>query len=103
MIDIALAAVANQTLSVQLDARQYVIDVREANGVMSASIARDGVPLISNVRVTAGTPLLPYRYQESGNFLMTVDGEALPYWDQFGVTQFLVYVTPAELAAYRAA
>jgi len=103
MIDIALAAVANQTLAVQLDGRQYTIAMHEANGVMSATITRDGATLVSNVRVTAGTPLLPYRYQESGNFLLIVDGEALPYWDQFGVTQFLVYVTTAELAAYRAA
>jgi len=103
MIDIGIAAVANQTLSVQLDVRQYDITLQEANGVMSATIARDNVTLVSNVRVTAGTPLLPYRYQEAGNFLMTVDGDALPYWDQFGVTQFLVYLTTAELAGYRAA
>lgn len=103
MIDIGIAAVANQELAVQLDGRQFAIALHEANGVMSATIARDGVTLVSNVRVVAGTPLLPYRYQESGNFLVTVDGEALPYWDQFGVTQFLVYLTAAELAAYRAA
>lgn len=103
MIDIGLAAVANQTLSIQLDARQYILSLHETNGTMAVSIARDGETLVSNLRVTAGTPLLPYRYQESGNFLITVDGEALPYWDQFGVTQFLVYLTPDELAAYRAA
>ena len=103
MIDIGIAALANQALSIQLDERFYEIELREANGVMSASIVRDGVTLVSNIRVTAGTPLLPYRYQEAGNFIMTTDGEAIPYWDQFGVTQFLVYLTPAELAAYRGA
>ena len=103
MIDVGIAALANQSLSIQLDERFYEIELREANGVMSASITRDGVVLISNVRVTAGTPLLPYRYQEAGNFIMTTDGEAIPYWDQFGVTQFLVYLSAAELAAYRGA
>ena len=103
MIDVGIAALANQSLSIQLDERFYEIELREANGVMSASITRDGVVLISNVRVTAGTPLLPYRYQEAGNFIMTTDGEALPYYDQFGVTQFLVYLTADELAAYREA
>lgn len=103
MIDVGIAALANQSLSIQLDERFYEIELREANGVMSASITRDGVVLISNVRVTAGTPLLPYRYQESGNFIMTTDGEAIPYWDQFGVTQFLVYLSADELAAYRGA
>ena len=103
MIDVGIAALANQSLSIQLDERFYEIELREANGVMSASITRDGVVLISNVRVTAGTPLLPYRYQEAGNFIMTTDGEAIPYWDQFGVTQFLVYLSADELAAYRGA
>jgi hypothetical protein len=102
MIDIGIAALPNQSLTIQLDARLYVIELREVNGVMSASISRDGAAIVANVRVTAGTPLLPYGYQESGNFIVTTDGDALPYWDQFGVTQFLVYVTAAELAAYRA-
>lgn len=103
MMDIGLAAVPNQSLTVQILDRVYFISVRETNGVMSASITRDDLPLIENVRVTAGTPLLPYRHQEDGNFLITVEGEALPYFDQFGITQFLIYLTAEELAAYRAA
>ena len=103
MIDVGIATLANQALSIQLDERFYEIELREANGVMAATITRDGVTLVSNIRVTAGTPLLPYRYQEAGNFIMTTDGEAIPYWDQFGVTQFLVYLSAAEVAAYRGA
>lgn len=103
MIDVGIATLANQALSIQLDERFYEIELREANGVMSATITRDGVTIVSNMRVTAGTPLLPYRYQEAGNFIMTTDGEAIPYWDQFNVTQFLVYLSAVELAAYRGA
>lgn len=103
MIDVGIATLANQALSIQLDERFYEIELREANGVMSATITRDGVTLVSNIRVTAGTPLLPYRYQEAGNFIMTTDDEAIPYWDQFNVTQFLVYLSADELAAYRGA
>ena len=103
MIDVCIATLANQALSIQLDERFYEIELREANGVMAATITRDGVTIVSNIRVTAGTPLLPYRYQEAGNFIMTTDGEAIPYWDQFGVTQFLVYLSADELAAYRGA
>lgn len=101
MIDVGIATIPNQSLSIQLDGRFYEIELREANGVMAATITRDGVTLISNTRVMAGGPLLPYRYQESGNFIMTTDGEAIPYWDQFNVTQFLVYLSADELAAYR--
>lgn len=103
MIDVGLAAVANQTLSIQLDERFYEITLHETNGVMAASIKRDDVQIVSSIRVTAGTPLLPYRYQEAGNFIMTTDAEAIPYWDQFGVTQFLVYLSDDELAALRGA
>lgn len=103
MIDIGIAALANQTLSIQLDERFYDITLKEANGVMSATIERDDVVIVSNMRVTAGTPLLPYRYQEEGNFLLLTDADAIPYWDQFGVTQFLVYLTAEELAAERGA
>lgn len=103
MIDVGIAALPNQSLTIQLDERLYDIHLREANGVMAATIARDGVTLVSAMRITAGTPLLPYRYQEAGNFIMTTDGEAMPYYDQFGVTQFLVYLSAAELAAYRGA
>lgn len=103
MIDVALAAVPNQSLSIQLDGRRYAIHLREANGSMAATIARDGEPLVSAARIVAGTPLLPYPYQEAGNFLLTTEAEALPYYDQFGISQFLVYLSPDELAAYRGA
>ncbi len=103
MIDVAIAAVPNQELTIQLEGIIYDIALREANGIMTASITRDGTAVARNTLAVAGTPLLPYRYQEAGNFIMTTDGEAIPYWDQFGVTQFLVYLSAAELAAYRGA
>lgn len=103
MIDVALTATPNQEFSIQLDGRFYEISLRECAGVMSASITRDGAAVVTNLRVTPGTPLLPYRYQESGNFILTTEGEALPYWDQFSVTQFLTYLTADELATYRSA
>jgi hypothetical protein len=102
MISVSLAAVPNQSLTVQIADRIYDLSFRLTGAVMSASISRDGVPLVTNLRVTAGTPLLPYRYQEEGNFLLTTEAEQLPDYAQFEVTQFLVYVTAAELEAYRA-
>lgn len=102
MIDIGISAVPNQTVTIQIDERVYDISLREANGATSASITRDGVVIVSNVRAVAGTPLLPYRHQEDGNFLITTEDESIPYYDQFGITQFLIYVTPDELAEYRA-
>lgn len=69
---------------------------------MAADVARDDVTLIRGVRLVAGSPVLPYaRLMGSGpgNFLlMTTDG-ALPWWEQFGVSQYLYYYTLAELQA----
>jgi hypothetical protein len=103
MIDVNLAALPNQSLTIQLAERVYDIRTREANGAMAVTIARDGVTLVSALRMTAGTPLLPYRYQEAGNFVLTTEGDALPYYGQFGITQFLVYLTAEEVAALRGA
>lgn len=92
---------ANQSLSIQLDGLRYDITVKEGNGVMCATVVRDGVTLVDNVRLVAGTPVLPYRYQEDGNFALTTADEELPYFPQFGNTQFLVYLSNEELAALR--
>lgn len=103
MIDVSLAAVPNQTLTIQLLDSIYAISVQATNGVMSASITRDGLSLIANQRLTPGTPVLPYRYQEQGNFVFATENETLPDYTQFGITQFLMYLTAEEVAALRAA
>lgn len=94
MNDINLAAVPNQSLSVRLDGHEYAISVLTIPGGAAVSIARDGIDLVTGARITPGLPLLPYRYQQAGNFVLTTEGEALPDYTQFGVTQFLVYVGP---------
>lgn len=103
MIDVTIQALPNQEFSIQLGGFRYVITIKEANGVMVMSVVRDDVPVVSNVRLVSGSPVLPYEYQERGNFVMTTDGDELPYYTAFGVTQFLVFLTPAELAELRAA
>lgn len=103
MIDIALAAVPNQSLSVQLNEQQYDLHFRDLGDCMAVSVERGGEFIIRGARLLPGVPVLPYRYQEEGNFLMLTEGDALPYFDQFGVTQFLVYMTQDEIDALRAA
>lgn len=103
MKDVALAAVPNQQLFIQLEERAYDITVHEAMGSMAISVTRDGEVIVQGMRLTPGTPVFPYPYQEAGNFLLLTDEEALPDWQQFGVTQFLVYATEAEVAEFRAA
>lgn len=102
MIDVSIAAVPNQSLFVQLDERAYSIAFRTLGNAVSVTIARDEVTLIQGSRVVTGTPLLPYRHQESGNFVLSTQDEELPDYTQFGVTQFLTYLSANELVAARA-
>lgn len=101
MIDVTLQALPNQSLSIQLGDSRYDITLKETNGVMCASIVRDGVTAVENVRLVAGAPVLPYRYLEDGNFVMFTQDDDLPYYTAFGATQFLTYLTAAEVAALR--
>lgn len=99
MQNIPLAAEPNQSFNVRLDDTRYAVRLKEANGVMVADITIDDVVTLSATRVLAGEPLIPYLYQQVGNFVLLTNGDELPDWSQFGVSQSLVYLSPAELAA----
>lgn len=101
MKEITLQAIPNQTLSVQLDNVLYDITLKATQGVMSATIVRDNIEIITGARITPGYPLLPYEYQENGNFIMlTADGD-YPDYTQFGITQSLIFASQAELEVIR--
>lgn len=99
---IPINPIPNQALTIRLVDSRYVLVLKEAGGVMAASIERDGAAIVSGMRCVAGTPVLPYRYlwEEFGNFIFTgpEDG-TIPYYEQFGTEIFLVFSTPAEIAA----
>lgn len=102
MIDVSIAAVPNQSLFVQLDERAYSLAFRTLGTSTSVTIVRDDVTLIEGSRVVTGTPLLPYHHQESGNFVLSTQDDSLPDYTQFGITQFLTYLSADELAVARA-
>lgn len=101
MIQINLSAIPNQSLSVQLNGSLYDLTIKETRGVMCATISRDNILLISNMRMIAGCPLLPYKYLEKGNFLMLTANDEYPYYTKFGDTQILIFASQAELDAIR--
>ena len=68
---------------------------------MSVTIEMNDEVIIQNVRATAGTFLLPYLYQENGNFLFFNLNEELIYYTNFGATQTLVYLSPQDLEYVR--
>ncbi len=98
---IDLQARPNQTVTATLDSDRYEITVKAANNIMAVDITRNNIRLMRGARVVAGTPLLPYRYQERGNFIFTTNDNQLPFYTSFGITHQLVYLTLAEVEASR--
>lgn len=96
-----LEAVPNQSFFIRLEEIRYFVEIKEAGGMMSATIARAGVRLVTGMRCAAGTPLLPYRYLETGNFMFVADPGVIPYFPDFGSSCLLVYLTAAEVALAR--
>lgn len=101
MIDINLKQIANQELTIALEDSRYEIAVIETNVSMAITITKDGVVLVQNARLIADAFLLrDYLVDaDSGNFMLTSQDESLPTWQNFGITQFLVYITSDELLA----
>lgn len=102
MIEITLSAVPNQSFSIRLDDHLYDIRLRAAKNIMAVDIVRDGVLIETGTRAEAGFPLIPYRYQESGNFIISTENDEYPDYTKFGISQTLIYVSEAELGVIRA-
>ena len=99
-----LRAIANQALSALLDEQSYRLEFKSTRGVMVVTISIDGEPVVSGSRFFSDGLLIPYPHLEGagGNFVLSTEGDALPAFDQFDVTQFLTYLTAAEIADARA-
>ena len=98
---IPLAAIPNQDVSITLDGSRFDIAVKSSSTSTLISIIRDDVTLISGLRAVGGTLVLPYEYLEEGNFYFETPNEVIPYYENFGISQFLIYMTAAEIEAIR--
>lgn len=100
---ISLAAVPNQSFSVVLDSNAWDLTIKTAGNIMTATISFNNILLVSNARIVAGYPLLNYTSLENGNFIITTLNGVYPFYTQFGISQFLLYASQAEIDAFRAA
>lgn len=99
---VELKAIPNQKFAINVDKNRYSIALNAINDFMAATIYRNGDLLIAGVRCVAKEPLIPYTYLENGNFVFTTENDDLPWYEQFGVTQQLLYLSNDDLAALRA-
>lgn len=103
-LQIPLAPIPNQSLDVVLENDAYTLRFTACIDGMSVDIRRNGVDVIVGSRLVAGEFLIPYphQYYGKGNFTMVSGTDDIPYYDQFGVSQLLMYNTKAEIEAARA-
>lgn len=96
-----LLATPNQSFTTPLENQNYKLSFKATRGVMAISISINDIVLVSNSRFFADRPLIPYKYLEGkgGNFILTTEGDSLPAFAEFGTTQFLFYLTAAEVVA----
>lgn len=101
---VPIQSVPNQNFTVTLDGNLYEMTIRYTNGVMSVSIVLNGNDVIDNIHAAACAPIIPAQYLEDGdgNFMFLTANFQLPNWEQFNITQSLMFFSAAELAAYRA-
>lgn len=96
---VPIGALPNQELSINVDNRRWTLRIKIGREAMCADVYLDDQPIVLGQRIAVGTPVIPYEYLGTqGNFILIVDGEELPDWQQFGITQQLLYVSPGELA-----
>lgn len=101
MIQLDLAAIANQSVSIRLDDYLYSLDILDTSGVMSLNIKRNGVDILQGQRAVAGASVIPYEHLEGGNFIFVTENGEYPDWRKFGSSQFLLYATADEIAEIR--
>ncbi len=92
-----LQAIPNQELSTVLDGNQWDISIKLVNGAIAVSLTLNGADLIDNARAVAGMRIIQSVYQQNGNFAIISTNQTVPDYTQFGTTQFLIYISVAEL------
>lgn len=98
MIQIPILNVPNQSFSITIGDNRYVFDFVSIPGGIAYSINRNGEYLIQGCKLLSNVPLLLYPRFADGNFYLTTEFDAIPDYSQFGVTQFLYYLTSEEIA-----
>ena len=106
MMQIPITNIPNQSLSFSADGNQYDIRIHATsdNGepgseIMAFDITINNIVIITGIRAVAGFPIIPSIYLQNGNFVVLTNNDDLPDWNQFGISQQLMYASEAELSA----
>ena len=94
-----LQPLLSQQIAIRLDGDQYVLRIYNTTAGVLCDLTRDEVVVIRGIRIVGGTPLIPYTYLQDGNFMLVTADNELPEYTKFGVDQYLIFFTQAELEA----
>jgi hypothetical protein len=97
MINIPISNIPNQSLSIVLDDNNYTIRLHTCNNIVAVDIVRNSETIVSGMRATCGTSLIPYSYLQDGNFIFVTQNDEYPNYNLFGLTQFLIYASLDEI------
>jgi hypothetical protein len=101
MMQVPIQAVPNQSFSIILDNNQWAILLKTVDSATVVSLSLNGNDVLDSARAVSGSLIIPSQYEESGNFLFVTSNSQLPLYTLFNVSQSLLYVSAAELAAFR--
>jgi len=97
MKEIPLKQFSRQSLSVVLENSLYELSLKECNGIMAVTVVRDGETIVSNRRAVAGSPIIPSRYLNDGNFFILTNNADLPYYTGFESSDTFIFLTNEEI------
>lgn len=101
METIPIKAIPNQTFTLTPDSNRYSISIQECDGSMAITISINDVEVVSASECVSGSLLIPYKYLENGNFTFVTTDDEIPYYEKFGISQNLVYLSQDELDSIR--
>lgn len=94
-----LQQIRSQEIFIQLDGVQHELRVYATNNSMAYDITRDNNVVLRGSRLVNGEALIPFDYLEAGNLILIATDDRVADYNQFGLTQTLLYFTQAELDA----
>lgn len=98
MREIPLRQTPNQRIETTIDGVAYAIQLRTATPLTIADIYANGTLVKAGVRCVPGKKLIPYDYLTvGGNFFFYCLENDYPYYEYFGVTQRLIYLSDEEI------
>lgn len=98
---IDIQAIPSQTVSATLGGERYDITLKSTGSIVAADVSRDGVTIITGQRVVAESPIIPYSYLETGNFLILTEDSDPPDYTKFGDSQVLYFASSSDLELIR--